>query len=80
MSAILPFNEVITRTAVRFSLDIAKMELSVSATFRVSLYDANDCCFANKYVTLEGPDYTAWGTDDKYVVKFVSAQLGLTLA
>jgi len=80
MSAIVPFNEVITRTAVRFSLDIAKMELSVSATFRVSLYDANDCCFANKYVTLEGQDYLKWGADDSYVLKFVSAQLGLTLA
>lgn len=79
MSAILPFNEVTTKTAVRFSLDIAKMELGVSATFRISLYDVNDSCFANKYVTLEGQDYLNWGTDDKYVLNFITKTLGLTL-
>jgi hypothetical protein len=79
MSAIAPFNEITTKTAVRFSLDIAKMELSVSATFRVSLYDANNSCFANKYVTLEGQDYLNWGTDDKYVLNFIAKELGLTL-
>jgi len=80
MSAIAPFNEVTTKTAVRFSLDIAKMELSVSATFRVSLYDADDNCFANKYVTLEGQDYLNWGTDDKYILNYISKTLGFTLA
>lgn len=80
MSAILPFNEVTTKTAVRFSLDIANLELGVSAIFRISLYDVNDNCFANKYVTIEGEDYLKWGTDDSYVMKFVSAKLGFTLA
>jgi hypothetical protein len=80
MSAILPFNEVTTKTAVRFSLDIACLELGVSATFRISLYDVDDNCFANKYVTLEGQDYLNWGTDDSYVMKFVSTKLGFTLA
>lgn len=80
MSAILPFNEVTTKTAVRFALDIASLELGVSAIFRISLYDVDDNCFANKYVTIEGQDYLKWGTDDSYVLKFVSVKLGLTLA
>ena len=79
MSAIAPFNEITTRTAVRFSVDIAKIELCISATFRVSLYDANDSCFANKYVTLQGEDYLKWGTDDKYVLNFIAKELGLIL-
>jgi hypothetical protein len=79
MSSIVPFNEVTTKTAVRFSLDIANMELSVSATFRISLYDVNDNCFSNKYVTLQGEDYLKWGTDDKYVLNFIAKELGLTL-
>ena len=79
MSAIIPFNEITTKTAVRFSIDIAKIELSVSATFRVSLYDSNDSCFANKHVTLEGQDYLNWGTDDKYVLNYIAKVLGLTL-
>jgi hypothetical protein len=79
MSSIVPFNEVTTKTAVRFSIDIANIELCVSATFRISLYDVNDNCFSNKYVTLEGQDYLNWGTDDKYVVNYISKVLGLTL-
>jgi len=79
MSSITPFNEIITKTAVRFSLDIAKMELGSSATFRITLLDCDDKCVSNKYVTLEGQDYLNWGTDDKYVVRFIAKNLGLTL-
>ena len=79
MSAITPFNEVTTKTAVRFSIDIAQMELGISATFRITLYDSDDKCVSNKYVTLEGQDYLNWGTDDGYVVKFIAKTLGLTL-
>jgi hypothetical protein len=79
MSVIVPFDEVTTKTAVRFSIDIAKIELCVSATFRVSLYDSDDNCFANKRVTLEGQDYLNWGSDDKYVVNYIANVLGLTL-
>jgi hypothetical protein len=79
MSAIVPFNEITTKTAVRFAIDIAMMELSVSATFRVTLYDSDDKCISNKYVTLDGQDYLNWGSDDKYVVNYISKVLGLTL-
>ena len=79
MSNIEPYDETTTKTAVRFTLDIAKMELSVSATFRACLYDINDILFASKYVTLEGQDYLNWGTDDKYVLKFITKTLGLKL-
>jgi hypothetical protein len=79
MSAINPFNEITTKTAVRFTIDIAQIELGVSATFRVTLLDCDDRCISHKYVTLEGQDYKGWGTDDEYVVKFISRTLGLTL-
>jgi hypothetical protein len=79
MSTILPFNEVTTKTAVRFSITISDMELSVSATFRVSLYDSNDSCFANKFVTLEGEDYLNWGNDDTYVINYIAKVLGFVL-
>jgi hypothetical protein len=79
MSNIEPYDETTVNTAVRFSLDISKMELSVSATFRASLYDVNDRCFANKYVTLEGQAYLDWGNDDQYVVDYIAAELGFVL-
>lgn len=79
MSSITPFNEITTKTAVRFSLDIAKMELGSSATFRVTLLDSDNKCVSSKYVTLEGQDYLNWGTDDKYVLNYVARTLGFTL-
>jgi len=79
MSSISPFNEVTTKTAVRFSIDIAQIELGSSATFRITLYDIDDKCVSSKYVTLEGQDYLNWGTDDKYVVNYIAKTLGLTL-
>lgn len=79
MSTIIPFNEVTTKTAVRFSIDISQMELGLSATFRVTLFDSDDKCISNKYVTLEGQDYLNWGTDDKYVLNYIAKTLGLTL-
>lgn len=79
MPTIAPFNEVTTKTAVRFSLDIAQMELGSSATFRVTLYDSDDKCVSNKYVTLDGQDYLNWGTDDKYVLNYIAKTLGLTM-
>jgi hypothetical protein len=79
MSSIVPFNEITTKTAVRFSITISDMELSVSATFRVSLYDSNDSCFANKFVTLEGEDYLNWGNDDTYVINYIAKVLGFVL-
>lgn len=79
MSSIVPFNEVTTKIAVRFTLDIAKIELGSSATFRISLLDSNNICISNKYVTLEGQDYLNWGTDDKYVLNYMAKTFGLTL-
>jgi len=79
MSNIEPYDETTVNTAVRFSLDISQMILNESATFRVSLYDLNDRCFGNKYVTLEGQAYLDWGNDDTYVINYVAAKLGFTL-
>jgi len=79
MSNIEAYDETTTKTIVRFSLDISQMELSISATFRVSLYDANDKYISNKYVIIEGQDYLDWGNDDQYVINFVAQKLGFTL-
>ena len=79
MSNIEPYDETTTKTTVRFSLDISRMTLNESATFRVSLYDANDDCFANKYVTLEGQAYLDWGNDDQYVIDYIATELGFVL-
>jgi|688.fasta_scaffold606456_2 hypothetical protein len=78
MSAIEPVDKTITQTIVRFSLDIIELLLNQSATFRVSLYNANDKVIDTKFVTVEGTDYSNWGNDDEYIVQFVASQLEFT--
>ena len=79
MSSIQPFNKTTIKTAVRFSLDIIQLILNTSATFRVSLYDIDDKCIDNKYITLEGEDYKNWNSDDQYIVNFIAVQLGFVV-
>lgn len=79
MSGILPFNKTTVQTAIRFSLDISQLVLNTSATFRVSLYDVDDKCIENKYVTLEGNDYKNWSNDDQYVINFIATSLGFVI-
>ena len=62
MSSIQPFNKTTIVTATRFSLDISQLILNTSATFRVSLYDIDDKCIDNKYITIEGNDYKNWNS------------------
>jgi len=79
MSAIQPIDKTTTQTIVRFSLDIIELLLNQSATFRVSLYNANDKVVDTKFVTLDGMNYTNWGNHDEYVVQFIAIELGFTL-
>lgn len=79
MSNIEPVDKTTTKTITRFTLDISKMTLNSSASFRVSLFDANDKYIDATNVTLEGQDYLDWGNDDQYVIDFVARQLGFVI-
>lgn len=79
MSDIQPVDKTTTKTITRFTLDISKMTLNLSASFRVSLFDSDDKYIDATNVTLEGQDYLDWGNDDQYVIDFVARQLGFTL-
>jgi hypothetical protein len=49
-----------------------------SAMFKVffsnSVFDAND---SNKYISIEGDEYSAWGEDDEYIINLILSKLGL---
>jgi len=79
MSDIQPVDKTTTKTITRFTLDISKMTLNSSASFRVSFFDANDKYIDATNVTLEGQAYLDWGNDDQYVINYVAAELGFTL-
>lgn len=79
MSIIQPFNNTTIQIVTRFSLDISQLLLNTSATFRVTLYDADNAIIDNKFITLEGNDYNNWSNDDQYVINFIATQLGFVL-
>lgn len=68
-----------------FNAYINSVELNVSATIRVSIaylvngkldtsqVSKNDGTYSyiNKYVLIDGQDYTNWGNDDSYIVNYV---------
>jgi hypothetical protein len=80
MSDIEPVDKTTTKTITRFSLDISKMTLNESATFRVSMFDVNDKYIDATNVTLEGQAYLDWGNDDTYVINYVATTLGFILS
>ena len=79
MSDIVPVDKTTTKTITRFTLDISKMTLNESATFRVSLFGANDKYIDATSVTLEGQAYLDWGNDDTYVINYVATALGFVI-
>ena len=79
MSAIVPTEKTTTKVVVRFAMDITELVLNTSATFRVITYDIDGSSIDTTSILLAGEDYTAWGSDDEYVIQFVATKLGFTL-
>ena len=80
MSNILPYEITTVRVVVRFSLDISFLALNELATFRATLYDAEDKVVEAVNVTIQGEDYARWSTNDDYIINFIANELGFTRA
>ena len=57
-----------------FSVSLVSLQLNQSASFSVTIYDANNSVIAFKTLVMSGQDYTNWTTDD-YVYTWVNQQL-----
>lgn len=62
-------------TICKASITIQSYIMFKSATLMVSLYDTDDNFISVKVYTLEGTDFSNWGTDDTYVINWVKAKL-----
>jgi hypothetical protein len=78
MSDIVPINKTVVQTVVRFSIDIISLVLNTSATFRVTMWDADNRILEGVNVIIDGQDYLQWSNNDDYVVQFISKKLGFT--
>ena len=66
----------IIETAVCIS--IGTVDLGVSATINVQLLNANGSVVEVQQLVLEQPDYSYWGTDDRFVINWTLQKLGLS--
>jgi hypothetical protein len=56
------------------TLQVISINLGVSATFNVFLYN-DQFMVATRNYTMTGEDYTNWGNDDQYVYTWIIAQI-----
>jgi len=80
MSNIVPYEITTVRVVVRFSLDICFLALNELATFRATLYDAEDKVVEAVNVIIQGEDYARWSTNDDYIINYIANELGFTRA
>jgi hypothetical protein len=59
----------------QFCINVIEFRLFNYVKISVGLFDTNNMLVDNRLYTLEGDDYTAWGEDDNYVVRYVKARL-----
>jgi hypothetical protein len=62
-------------TICKASITVQSYIIFKSATLMVSLYDTDDNYVCVKVYTLEGADFSNWGTDDSYIVNWVKSKL-----
>ena len=75
---IIPFIE--TRPSTTFSLaevSVQSINLGVSANVRVLFYTQDKSEIRVKDLVLEQPEYGQWGTNDKFIIDWALAQIGV---
>lgn len=73
-------DKTITTSVIVKSIEIMSTEvkLNEAAYFMVKSLDENGNLVNIERVSMEGTDYSNWGSDDNYVIDFILTSLGLT--
>jgi len=78
--------EIIQQPKIVKAIDlyIVNLNLNQNVSVKVNYYDSLDIAntnpFDTAYITIEGPEYEAWGSDDTYLENLVLQKLGLQRA
>ena len=75
---IQPFQEVMMKEFVSFSVQVVELDLGRSAKL-LTLFFATDGSQKPATDILDDDDYKAWGSDDAYIVNWVAKKYNLTL-
>ena len=70
-----PIIQTVVNKIIKFDLSIVNINLFVSCTIRVGLYNDKGILVKNMLITLEGDDYSQWNYDDNYIIEFVKKKI-----
>jgi hypothetical protein len=59
----------------QFSVSIRELVLFQRVSIVVHLYTIDGKLYENLFYTLEGDEYTAWSSDDSYIISWVKTKL-----
>lgn len=60
-----------------FSINIIDVKIFESVMISVDFFDENGDCIERARLHLTGADYSKWGTDDNYLVNYVTKKYGM---
>jgi hypothetical protein len=79
MTQIVPQEQITTKVVSSFDVQNIELVLFNSARIRVAILDENGNMLDLTFLTMEGEDYTNWGSDDNYIINYVATKLGFTI-
>ena len=69
-----------TKYISSFRYSVMDFQAFNKITFNCNLFSSDSSLIENKIISMEGDDYKLWGEDDNYLIDFLAAKLGLTVA
>lgn len=79
MVEIEPLEIVTVKHKHSFIVHIIDVRIFESVMLSVDFFDENGNCVDRTRLHLTGDDYSNWGTDDNYLVNYVTEKYGLTV-
>lgn len=63
----------------KLDIQILDLKLNESVLVLVSLYNEQEVRVNQKQIIISGDEYSAWGSDDQYLLTLVASKFGLTI-
>lgn len=79
MTQIVPQEQITKKVIGGFEIQSVDLVLFNSARIVVRLLDESGNMMDLSFITMDGEDYTNWGSDDNYIINFVATKLGFTI-
>jgi len=76
---VVPFDETTVKTVYSITINVNNVVLFQSAVITVVYYDVNSSFISLQSLELSGTDYTNWGSNDDYILNYVSTALNITI-